>query len=192
LANFVRLYLVLTHTLGAGVQYNTFARLDAIALGILVAYALGSAIPTLSLLARILLAGVSLSLWCLVAAFANLNAQTEVAPVAGTLIGRPLIALAAAGLLVAFIGAPVAGARLLTKSWLTYLGRISYGLYVYHMAGLMIPGHFLRTNSVSKFTAYMLSGFAFTLIFSVISYRWLESPFLKLKERFAVVRSRPV
>lgn len=192
MANTARACLVFSHVLGAGVQYNTFARLDAIALGILVAYVLGSEVSSLSLFRRLALAASSLSLWCIVAKYANLNTQTEIAPVLGTLIGRPLVAIAAAGLLVAVIGAPGVGAKVLTNSRLTYLGRISYGLYVYHMAGLMIAERFIRTNSVTKFAAYAFSGFALTLIFSMMSYRWLESPFLKLKERFTVVRSRPV
>jgi peptidoglycan/LPS O-acetylase OafA/YrhL len=192
LANVVRLCLAFSHVLGAAVEYNTFARLDAIALGILVAYALGSGVPTLSLLGRVGLAGGSLSLWCVVAAFTKLNAQTEVAPVLGTLLGRPLVAIGAAGMLIAAIGAPAAGARILTNSWLTYLGRVSYGLYVYHTAGLLLAEHLFRANSVKGFVKYAVSGFVFTLIISSISYRWLETPFLKMKERFAVVRSRPI
>jgi peptidoglycan/LPS O-acetylase OafA/YrhL len=192
LANAVRVFLVFSHSLGAAVEYNTFARIDAIALGILGAYFLGSEAPSLSLFSRSALAVVSLVLWCFVASYTNLNAQTEVVPVMGTLLGRPLVAMAAAGLLVAVIGAPAAGARALTNSWLTYLGRISYGLYVYHAAGLLVAGHLVRTNSVKAFGAYALTGFALTVFFSAISYRWLESPFLKMKERFAVVRSRPV
>jgi peptidoglycan/LPS O-acetylase OafA/YrhL len=192
LANVARVCLVFSHVLGAALEYNTFARLDAIALGILVAYVLGSDVPTLSLFARLALAGFSLSLWCIVAAYTELNAQTEVAPVLGTLLGRPLVAVAAAGLLIATIGAPAADAKILTNSLLIYLGRISYGLYVYHAAGLLVASHFFRTNSVRGFAAFALSGLALTVIFSMISYRWLESPFLKLKERFSVVRSRPV
>ena len=192
LANLVRAFLVLSHSLGAGVEYNTFARIDAIALGILVAYFLGSEAPSLSLFNRTALAAASLVVWCLVAAFTTLNAQTEVAPVMGTLLGRPLVAMAAAGLLVAAIGAPAAGARALANSWLTYLGRISYGLYVYHAAGLLVAWHLFRGNSVKVYAAYALTGFALTVAFSAISYRWLESPFLKMKERFAVVHSRPV
>jgi peptidoglycan/LPS O-acetylase OafA/YrhL len=192
LANLVRAFLVLSHSLGAAVEYNTFARIDAIALGILAAYFLGSEAPSLSLFSRIALAAASLVVWCLVAAFTTLNAQTEVAPLMGTLLGRPLVAMAAAGLLVAAIGAPAAGARALTNSWLTYLGRISYGLYVYHAAGLLVAWHLFRGNSVKIYAAYALTGFALTVAFSAISYRWLESPFLKMKERFAVVHSRPV
>jgi peptidoglycan/LPS O-acetylase OafA/YrhL len=192
LASGARAYLVFSHALGAGVQYNTFARLDAIALGILVAFVLGGEAPDLSMLGRSALAGFSLSLWCIAAAYAKLNEQTEVAPTLGTLLGRPLVALAAAGLLIAVIGAPAAGAKILANSMLNYLGRISYGLYVYHIAGLTIAGHFFRANSVKGFTVYALFGLVLTVIFSIISYRWLESPFLRIKERFALVRSRPV
>jgi peptidoglycan/LPS O-acetylase OafA/YrhL len=192
LANLVRGYVVFSHGLGAAIEYNTFARLDAIALGILVAYFLGSGIPKLTLFGRIALAIASLVVWFLVAGFTSLNAQTEVVPVLGTLLGRPLVAMAATGLLVAMIGAPGAGARVLTHPGLTYLGRISYGLYVYHAAGLLAAGLLFRTNSVKAYALYATSGFALTVLFSSVSYRLLESPFLRMKERFAVVRSRPV
>lgn len=192
IANAARVFLVHSHVLGAAIEYNTLARIDAIALGILVAYFLGSEAPSLSLGSRAALALGSLVLWCLVASDTNLNAQTELAPVMGTLLGRPLVAMGAAGLLVAVIGSPAVGARALTHAWLTYLGRISYGLYVYHAAGLLVAWHLFRGNSVKMYAAYAISGFLLTLIFSAISYRWLESPFLKMKERFAVVRSRPV
>lgn len=191
-ANVVRVFLVYSQVLGAAIEYNTLARIDAIAFGILVAYFLGSEAPSLSPFSRSALALGSLVLWCLVASYANLNAQTEVAPVMGTLLGRPLVAMGAAGLLVAVIGAPAVGARALIHSWLTYLGRISYGLYVYHAAGLLVAWHLFRGSSVKMYAAYTTSGFLLTVIFSAISYRWLESPFLKMKERFAVVRSRPV
>jgi peptidoglycan/LPS O-acetylase OafA/YrhL len=192
LANIVRAWLVYSRVLGAAIEYNTIARIDPIALGILVAYFLGSEAPLLSFFGRLTLAIASVAVWCLVASHTSLNAQTEVAPAMGTLIGRPLVALGAAGLLVATIGAPAAGVRALTHPWLTYLGRISYGLYVYHAAGLLLAGHLFHTNSVKAFGAYALTAFALTVCFSAFSYRWLETPFLKLKEGFAVVRSRPV
>jgi peptidoglycan/LPS O-acetylase OafA/YrhL len=192
LANAARVCLVSLHVLGARIEYNSFVRLDAIALGILVAYVLKGQAPALSLTSRVAVAGFSLFLWFIVAACTKLNAVREVAPVLGTLLGRPLVAIAAAGLLIAVIGAPAAGAKVLTNALLTYLGRISYGLYVYHLAGLLIARHFVRTNYAKGYAIYFLSGFTLTVIFSVISYRWLESPFLRMKERFAVVRSRPV
>ena len=77
---------------------------------------------------------------------------------------------------------------------LIYLGKISYGLYVFHLAGLQIArsllGSTLKNNSSAISCA--LLGFALTLIFATVSYHWLEKPFLKLKKKFTYVPSRPV
>jgi peptidoglycan/LPS O-acetylase OafA/YrhL len=35
-------------------------------------------------------------------------------------------------------------------------------------------------------------GFVITVLLAMASYRWIESPFLRLKDRFATVLSRPV
>ena len=37
----------------------------------------------------------------------------------------------------------------------------------------------------------VLVAFALTVTMAAISYRWLETPFLKLKQRFTYVLSRP-
>ena len=56
-----------------------------------------------------------------------------------------------------------------------YLGRISYGLYVYH--GLALG----MTDSWVWPTA---SAFAVTLVAAAVSYHVYELPFLRLKRRF--------
>src|SRR5262249_13804491 len=145
-----------------------------IALGILLAYFFQDGLPGLRLFTRALLGVGSLLTWLLVAGFTNLNAQSDVAPVVGTLIGRPLVALAAAGLLLAVIGTPAAGAGLLINPVLTYLGRISYGLYVYHAAGLLIALHLFHASSVRTYAFFAFSGFLITVGLSAASYRWLE------------------
>jgi peptidoglycan/LPS O-acetylase OafA/YrhL len=128
----------------------------------------------------------------MVSAYAGLNAPRAAIPAMGTLLGRPAVAIAASGLLVAVIGAPASGLRILAHPVLTYLGRISYGLYVYHMASLMLGRHLFRTNTVSGYVEYAIFGLILTVLFSMASYRWLETPFLRLKERFATVVARPV
>jgi peptidoglycan/LPS O-acetylase OafA/YrhL len=35
-------------------------------------------------------------------------------------------------------------------------------------------------------------GFVMTVVLALASYRWIESPFLQLKDKFATVLSRPV
>jgi peptidoglycan/LPS O-acetylase OafA/YrhL len=191
LANLARIALVAAHASGAAIEYNTFARIDPIALGILVACLLGDRSPHLSSGMRFRLAFAALLTLATIGTYAHLNAPQSAAPVIGTLVGRPLVALASGALLVAFIGA-AGPARILTSRGLVYLGKISYGLYVYHMAAVLIAEHLLRNNSTGGHRGAALLGFLLAVGFSAISYRCFESPFLRLKERFAVIRSRPV
>jgi peptidoglycan/LPS O-acetylase OafA/YrhL len=52
-----------------------------------------------------------------------------------------------------------------------YLGRISYGLYIFHGAALLLTHNPLVALGV-------------TVAIAAASYRWFESPFLRLKSRF--------
>ena len=74
-----------------------------------------------------------------------------------------------------------------------YLGRISYGLYVFHVLGLMISDFAVphQGASLGRFLFRDTVGFAITVTLSAISFRWLETPFLNLKQRFTHVLSRP-
>jgi peptidoglycan/LPS O-acetylase OafA/YrhL len=189
--NLVRIILISMHASGAAVEYNTFARIDAIGLGILAACVLGDRTPKLSLAARGGLSITALLTWITIAMYGGLNSPRTAAPVLGTLIGRPLVAVAATTILVSFIGA-VDQLKALGSPTLTYLGRISYGLYVYHLAGLLIARSLLPGEDLGESALHAVIALAITIVVSAISYRWLESPFLRLKERFAVVKSRPV
>ncbi|HTX16018.1 MAG TPA: acyltransferase [Candidatus Baltobacteraceae bacterium] len=190
-ANLARIVLIAAHASGAGIEYNTFARIDPIALGILAACLLGDRSPSFSPAMRFALVLAALAACASIGTYGHLNAPQSAAPVIGTLIGRPLVALAAAAILVASIGARGPG-RILTFPGFVYLGKISYGLYVYHMAGVLIAEHILRNGHGGRHRGAALLGFLLTVAFSAISYRWFESPFLRLKDRFAVIRSRPV
>jgi peptidoglycan/LPS O-acetylase OafA/YrhL len=68
-----------------------------------------------------------------------------------------------------------------------YFGKISYGIYVYHLASLWLA---------SKLTGDPMMGFAIGLVavltISSLSYHVFEAPFLRLKRRFTLVESRNV
>ncbi len=82
-----------------------------------------------------------------------------------------------------------------------YLGKISYGLYIFHVLCLMLMHKALSTilpetglSSPKLAILHLVSAvfaLALTVLFATASYRLLETPFLKLKKRFTVVRSRP-
>jgi peptidoglycan/LPS O-acetylase OafA/YrhL len=81
--------------------------------------------------------------------------------------------------------------RLLNLRPLRWLGRISYGAYVFHD---MFNPEIL--NLVQRHTAhYRLPSaalaLAITLLLAWVSFRWYESPFIRLKDRLTRAPSRP-
>ncbi len=86
--------------------------------------------------------------------------------------------------------------RFLELPWLRYLGKISYGLYVYHFAVIWFTGRVIfdivgknLTYSQGVFIQAVIS-FAITVLLASASYYFLEKPLLSLKSRLFPVRSR--
>jgi peptidoglycan/LPS O-acetylase OafA/YrhL len=81
----------------------------------------------------------------------------------------------------------------LSARWLTFFGTYSYGLYVYHV----ILGPSYRKLDLSAFPGgYSVGAVVYVGIFialptvvAVASYRWIESPFLRMKDKTATDHS---
>lgn len=104
-----------------------------------------------------------------------------------SLLGIALIDLGSLAMLLAAMGAT-------PRAVFVELGKISYGLYVYHGWVIEIFERTVGRKALNA-KAYPLAiafEFAVTVFLAWASYRWLESPFLRIKERFTFVRSRPV
>lgn len=98
-----------------------------------------------------------------------------------------LVGVATMALLTGFLGSSALGRPRILR----YLGKISYGLYVYHYLCLMVVGKIVaRMLQTGASFATALIAFSLTIAIAAISYRYLETPFLQMKERFEIVRSR--
>ena len=80
---------------------------------------------------------------------------------------------------------------LINLEWepLTYLGKISYGLYMYHPIAIVLALQTTRwLGAPSSALIYALS-LALTILLAGISYKYFESYFLTLKTKFTSIVS---
>jgi len=106
--------------------------------------------------------------------------------------GYALASLGSMLMLLAFLGVD---AKFL-PGWAIYLGRISFGLYVFHFFAMFITGKFLIGHFTAiRYPILVLKGIivlGLTILMAMLSYRYLETPFLKMKKRHAVIESQPI
>lgn len=80
--------------------------------------------------------------------------------------------------------------------WMRWLGRISYGVYMYHAFLVNLSLYVVRCTLgdppfLPALLAYYALATTLTIGVSWLSYTWFEGPLLALKDRFAVVQSGP-
>lgn len=82
----------------------------------------------------------------------------------------------------------------LALPFMRYLGKISYGLYVFHMLAIECVRRVFRAEDGSLTSWLLFAGLALscTIGMAALSYAWLEKPVLRYKRRFEIVESRPL
>ena len=82
--------------------------------------------------------------------------------------------------------------RVVENGALTYLGKISYGLYVYHFAVIWLMSQTARAlfpgSPGIRRLLVIVGALGLTIAISMISYAIVEVPFLRLKDRFFAKR----
>jgi len=97
--------------------------------------------------------------------------------------------------LVIIIGQIVNPIFNLETRYFDFLGRISYGLYVIHPLVLyVLASVFIRIQmyDLLKWAIFFVLSSAISIGLAWLSYKYFEMPFLRLKSKFAVVKSANV
>ncbi len=185
LASVSRIGFMLAGSSGGFIYYGSISRCDSLALGILLAL-FADRLPRLTRGARVLLLATGLMGWVISSAWLN----EQPGPVdLRMVLGRLIVSLAAGAILYACLHSH---SQLVRGAWVVRLGKISYGLYMLHLTGILIMLSLFHPVWGWQLLATKGLGFVMTVILALASYRWIESPFLRLKDKFATVLSRPV
>lgn len=185
-------HLEVTLWLNGLVQFQFFAW------GALLAVLLSGTTPTLSTIDRTALVAAGGACWLAASGICLLKRPGVDPGLMKVCVGYELVAAGCVCFFMSALGASVSG----VPKFVIYLGKISYGLYVFHGLALSamtaLRQHIEQRLSLhggvaaSLFVADRISGLGITIAVGMLSYKFLERPFLNLKSRFTFVRSRPV
>ena len=179
------IFLGSIHAADAVIWTNSFVQFEMFAAGAALALLLGGRTPRFRTKTRLALGAVSVSMW-FVSAYWFQDKYLGPAPSGpSVVIGYLFIASGCVTVMLS-----VLGIKRNIPPLLIYLGRISFGLYVFHLLAIQVVIFALSGGygHIGGVAASLL----LTIIMAALSYRFLETPFLRLKERFAVVASRPI
>ena len=77
---------------------------------------------------------------------------------------------------------------------LIYLGKISFGLYIFHYTLLAVVAAAAKKTHLAASLQLLLTyvvTVSLAIVLASLSYRYFERPFLFFKDRFTFIRSRP-
>jgi peptidoglycan/LPS O-acetylase OafA/YrhL len=79
----------------------------------------------------------------------------------------------------------------------TFWGKYTYGLYMLHPIGILVIDIIERLANIpmnEQLVLFLkgLIGFFLSLLLAKLSYHLLELPFLRLKEKFTIIRNKPL
>lgn len=176
---------------------NTFVQFQFFALGSIVAILLRGNSFYLSNPTRLAVFCLGFGLWLSASCLFRLGRFGQHLPGSVLVAGYDLIGI---GCLLLFVSLHGIAADLLPKS-LIYLGKISYGLYVFHLFFLevvyLLLRHFMPHFSFGHsglflFIVNFVCAILLTIAVAVLSYRYFETPFLVLRKRFVFIQSRAI
>lgn len=182
----------------SGQWLNSFFQFQFFAGGALLAIFLKGRIPKWTILIRLILFIIALSCWFFAVYGFGVKSYDGHPTVIGAILGWLLVLGGSSLFFITTLGTP----QKFIPKILVYLGRISFGLYMFHSLIFHLifnnfkpywekPLLYCQFSSITISIIGTILVFVFTVGIASLSYRYFERPFLKLKERYAIINSRP-
>ena len=176
---------------------NSLVQFQFFAAGMLLSLVFRGRLPAMRLLLRLGAVAGAISCWLI--AFIGFGVEADrphPTSTAGFLFGWVLVL---AGTVLVFLSLLGVSSRYLPRAAI-YLGRISYGLYIFHALALFMVFRIGKEWTSALSAALHLAAWRdavgtivaliLTLLVATLSYEFFEKPFLRLKKRFTFVPSR--
>ncbi len=175
------------------IWWNSFVQFQYFGIGAILALTLRGRAPQISRARRVTLFSLALPVWALGGYLNSLNAW-GVHPVRSLVLSYAAASVGCLMLFFSFLGAP----QEMIPKWMVQLGKISYGLYVFHQLCMdSIAKFWLRYMHIVlpeplRLAIWFVGALAFAIGAAKLSYRFLELPFLRLKKRFEFIETRSI
>ena len=176
---------------------NSLVQFQLFAIGSIVAILMAGRAPNLGFSTRVAIWLSGVSMWMLAVGVFRIHNYGLEPSAARLTLGYEVMALGCFLIFLSFLGLEL---RFLPRP-ITYLGKISYGLYAYHFWMIVLAAAIARSSFRARMFnehSAMIPLFVYvvalsgTVLLAAVSYRVLEAPFLRMKARLAVVQSRAV
>ncbi len=168
---------------------NSGVQFEYLALGAAAALLLDGRLPSPARVWRLLLLFSAAAAFLLASGWCHIREPGVLHSASSLILGYALAGVGAAALFFSFLGMPASRC----PAPLVRLGRLSFGLYVFHEAGFFLANAVARHAglrvSVAEVCFEKLSALALTAGLAFASYYLWEKPFLRQKQRWTLVRS---
>lgn len=175
---------------------NSFVQFQFFSAGTLLSLYLKGRVPRWPLVVRIGGIVTAIGCWLIASLAFGVQADTPHSTVLQAPVGWVLVLI---GTLLLFLSLLGTSSRYLPAP-IIYLGRISYGLYLFHELVYFLVFHTWKTwltrfSEMLHLSAWRnglgtVLAFCLTVLIAHLSYRFYEQPFLRLKRHFTFIPSR--
>jgi peptidoglycan/LPS O-acetylase OafA/YrhL len=165
--------------------FRTDTKVDALLLGCTIALLLASELPGTRLIARLPIGAIGLGSFLILLAVVPWVDQSRMT----YMVQLSVFRLASAGLILAFVLGSRSRSRLervFKMRWLRFAGVLSYSLYLWHFPVFMLAQHRFGRSLKS-----LLVELPITILLAYGSYRLVERPFLRARERLPSTQQEP-